>query len=143
MDSFRQYLANQYLAMERFQKLVESVPRRVAAVIKAVDSLRTAIHEATCLDIELTRKYRWHSEGGISVPCHSVTIVRLPNINSDELHSRVIRYQTDKLAGCVRATEITYNHIGMQGRKCRNCELWCKEEKNSDNDTLMGQKTFD
>ncbi|GFX88391.1 hypothetical protein TNCV_2278591 [Trichonephila clavipes] len=32
-----------------------------------------------------------------------------------------VRYQSDNLAGCLRGTEKTRNHIGMQGRNCRSC----------------------
>ncbi|GFT40058.1 hypothetical protein TNCV_2170791 [Trichonephila clavipes] len=36
------------------------------------------------------------------------------------------------------------NHIGKQGRKCLNCELWCKEveKRNRNSNTLIGQKIF-
>ncbi|GFY04162.1 hypothetical protein TNCV_1199401 [Trichonephila clavipes] len=34
----------------------------------------------------------------------------------------MIRYQTDKLAGCVGSTETTRNDTGMQGRKYRSCK---------------------
>ncbi|GFV56266.1 uncharacterized protein TNCV_106221 [Trichonephila clavipes] len=33
---------------------------------------------------------------------------------------KLIRYQTDKLAGCVGDTETIRDHTGMQGRKCRS-----------------------
>ncbi|GFV67671.1 hypothetical protein TNCV_4623511 [Trichonephila clavipes] len=40
----------------------------------------------------------------------------------------MIRYQTDKLAEeCVEGTEKIRNQIGMQGRKCHSCELWCSK----------------
>ncbi|GFU54741.1 transposable element Tcb2 transposase [Trichonephila clavipes] len=39
----------------------------------------------------------------------------------------VIRYQTDKLAGCVGGTETTRNTKGMQSHKCRSCQLRCTE----------------
>ncbi|GFW09777.1 hypothetical protein TNCV_868391 [Trichonephila clavipes] len=59
------------------------------------------------------------------------------------LECRLIRYWTDKLAGCVGGTESTRNHIGILDCKCRSYELWCKEaeEKNRNSNTLMGQKT--
>ena len=62
---------------------------------------------------------------------------------SDFLH-RVFHYQSDKLAGDIVGTWTMQNPIAMQGRKCRNCEYWCKEaEKKSRNtSTSMGQKTF-
>ncbi|GFU20429.1 uncharacterized protein TNCV_2521941 [Trichonephila clavipes] len=36
----------------------------------------------------------------------------------------------------------TLNHSGMQDRKCRSCEQWCKEaeKKNSDSNKLTGQR---
>ncbi|GFY01338.1 hypothetical protein TNCV_5078041 [Trichonephila clavipes] len=48
---------------------------------------------------------------------------------------RVIRYQIDILAECVGGTETTRNHIGMQSRKCRSCELWCKEAEKKATET--------
>ncbi|GFU36618.1 hypothetical protein TNCV_802761 [Trichonephila clavipes] len=58
-----------------------------------------------------------------------------------KLHYRGIRYQTDKLAGCVGGTEMTRYHTRMQGRKCRSCKLWGKaaEKKNTNSNTLGNQ----
>ncbi|GFX69884.1 hypothetical protein TNCV_4392391 [Trichonephila clavipes] len=41
-------------------------------------------------------------------------------------------------------TETTLNTMGMQGRKCHSCELWCKEAKKKyiNSNVLMRQKTF-
>ncbi|GFV49663.1 hypothetical protein TNCV_1959711 [Trichonephila clavipes] len=40
----------------------------------------------------------------------------------DSKNIRMIRYQRDKLIGCVGGTETTRNNIGKQGRKCHGCE---------------------
>ncbi|GFU29781.1 hypothetical protein TNCV_4746011 [Trichonephila clavipes] len=56
----------------------------------------------------------------------------------------VILYQYDKLVGCVEGTEMTQNHIGIQDRKCRTCELRFKEvEKKNRNSKNILLKIFD
>ncbi|GFX61472.1 hypothetical protein TNCV_823781 [Trichonephila clavipes] len=54
---------------------------------------------------------------------------------------RVIRYQSNKLVRCLGGKETNLNPIGIEGHKCRSCELWCKEaeKKNKGNNTLIGQ----
>ena len=41
----------------------------------------------------------------------------------------VFYYQTDKLSGSVHSTTMIQNHLAMQRRKCRICELLYKKKK--------------
>ncbi|GFX47048.1 hypothetical protein TNCV_316701 [Trichonephila clavipes] len=49
----------------------------------------------------------------------------------------VVYYQTNKPAGCIRDTEETRSHIGLQSRKCHNCKLWCEEAEKVTEETML------
>ncbi|GFU34675.1 hypothetical protein TNCV_1993871 [Trichonephila clavipes] len=60
------------------------------------------------------------------------------------LQTWVNHYPTDKLAGCVGATETTQDHTRMKGRICRSYEIGAKEaeKKRRNSIKLKGQKAF-